>query len=51
MVKGTEIKKKLHFRGIETWIMPIGNANIHIQINVSDFINEFVSFLSVNLIV
>ena len=25
--------------------MPIGNANIHIQINVSMFINELVSFL------
>ena len=25
--------------------MPIGNANIHIQINVSEFINKFVSFL------
>jgi len=25
--------------------MPIGNANIHIQINVSDFINKLVSFL------
>ena len=24
--------------------MPIGNANIHIQINVSEFINKFVSF-------
>ena len=24
--------------------MPIGNANIHKQINVSDFINKFVSF-------
>ena len=25
--------------------MPIGNANIHIQMNVSEFINKFVSFL------
>ena len=25
--------------------MPIGNANIHIKINVSEFINKFVSFL------
>ena len=25
--------------------MPIGNANIHIQINVSELINELVSFL------
>ena len=25
--------------------MPIGNANIHIQINVSEFINKIVSFL------
>ena len=25
--------------------MPIGNANIHIQINVTDFINKYVSFL------
>ena len=25
--------------------MPIGNANIHIQINVSEFINKLVSFL------
>ena len=25
--------------------MPIGNANIHIQINISGFINKFVSFL------
>ena len=24
--------------------MPIGNANIHIQINVSEFINKLVSF-------
>jgi len=25
--------------------MPIGNANIHIEINVSEFINKLVSFL------
>ena len=25
--------------------MPIGNANMHIQINVSEFINKLVSFL------
>jgi len=25
--------------------MPIGNANIHIKINVSEFINKLVSFL------
>ena len=25
--------------------MPIGNANIHIQINVSEFINKLVSFV------
>ena len=25
--------------------MPIGNANIHIQINVSELINKLVSFL------
>ena len=25
--------------------MPIGNANIHIQINVSEFINKLLSFL------
>ena len=25
--------------------MPIGNANIHIQINASEFINKLVSFL------
>ena len=25
--------------------MPIGNNNIHIQINVSEFINKLVSFL------
>ena len=25
--------------------MPIGNANIHIQINVSEFINKIVSFM------
>ena len=25
--------------------MPIGNANIHIQINVSEYINKLVSFL------
>jgi len=25
--------------------MPIGNANIYIQINVSEFINKLVSFL------
>jgi len=25
--------------------MPIGNSNIHIQINVSEFINKLVSFL------
>ena len=25
--------------------MPIGNANIHIQINVSELINKMVSFL------
>ena len=25
--------------------MPIGNANIHIQINVSEFMNILVSFL------
>ena len=25
--------------------MPIGNANIHILINLSELINEFVSFL------
>ena len=36
--------KKIHFRVFETWIMPIGNANIHIQINVSEFINKIVSF-------
>ena len=37
--------KKIHFRGVETWIMPIGNANIHIQFNVSEFNNKLVSFL------
>ena len=37
--------KNFIFRGVEIWIMPIGNANIHIQINVSDFINKFVLFL------
>ena len=37
--------KKHHFRGVEIWIMPIGNANIHIQNNVSEFINKLVSFL------
>ena len=36
---------KLHFRGVETWIMPIGNANMHIKINVSELINKLVSFL------
>ena len=25
--------------------MPFGNANVHIQINVSEFINKLVSFL------
>ena len=25
--------------------MPIGNANIHIQINVSEFVDKIVSFL------
>ena len=44
-MKGTEIKQKIHFRGVETWIMPIGNANIHIQIKVSEFIKKLVSFL------
>ena len=44
-MKGTEIKYKLHFRGVETWIMPIGNSNIHIQIKVSEFIKKLVSFL------
>ena len=44
-MKGTEIKIKIHFRGVETWIMPIGNANIHIQTNVSEFINKIVSFV------
>ena len=37
--------KNLHFRGVETSIMPIGNANIHIQINVLEFIIKIVSFL------
>jgi len=31
--------------------MPIGNANIYIKINVSEFINKLGSFCSVNLIV
>ena len=31
--------------------MPIGNANIHIQINVSEFINKVFHFCSMNLIV
>ena len=44
-MKGTEIKKKLHFRGVENWIMPIGIANIQIKIKVSEFINKLVSFL------
>jgi len=39
------IKVKLQFRGVETWIMPIGNINIHIKINVSESINRLVSFL------
>jgi len=37
--------KNLHFRVVETWIMPIGNANIHIQIHVSEYINKLFSFL------
>ena len=44
-MKGTEIKKKLHFRGVETRIIEIGNVNIHIQINVSEFISKLVLFL------
>ena len=44
-MKGTEKIKKLHFHVVETWIMPIGNANIHILINVSELINKLVSFL------
>ena len=34
--------KNFIFVGVETWIMPIGNANIHIQINVSVFINKLI---------
>jgi len=37
-------KKKLY--GVEISIMPIGNTNIHININVSHFISNF-SFISV----
>jgi len=33
-----------HLREVETSIMPIGNTNIHKQINVSGFINVSVSF-------
>ena len=35
--------KKRHFRGVESSIMPIGNTNIHIKINVSVFIEELKS--------
>jgi len=47
-----ELKKrqKLHFRVFDTSNMPIGNTNIHIQINVSEFIMNL-SFIPVNLIV
>jgi len=38
-------RKKIYFRGVETSIVPIGNTNIHIQINVSEFINKLVIFL------
>ena len=44
-MKDTKINKKIHFRGVENWIMPIGNANIHIQIKGSEFIKKLVSFL------
>jgi len=39
--------KEIHFRGVVTSIMPIGESNIHIQINVSDFImnHSFKCFL------
>jgi hypothetical protein len=37
--------KKLQIRGVETSIMPIGNTNIHIQNNVSEYINKH-SFIS-----
>ena len=42
---GTEYGKKLHIRWVETSIMPIGNTNIHIQNNVSEYINKTISFL------
>ena len=36
---------KVHFRLVETWIMPIGNTNIHVTINLSESINRRVSIL------
>jgi len=41
-VLGTEIKKKFHFRLVETSIMPIGNTNIHTQNNVPVFIKNLI---------
>jgi len=37
---------KNHIRGVETSIMPIGNTNIRIQNNVTEYINK-ISFNSV----
>ena len=36
---------KKHLRDVETSIMPIGNTNIHKQINVSEFIYKPGSFV------
>jgi len=41
-VKGNEINKNLLIRGVETSIMAIGNTNIHIQNNVSEYINKLI---------
>jgi len=30
----------LHIRGVETSIIPIGNTNIHIQNNETEYINK-----------
>jgi len=38
-------KEKNFISWSRNWIMPIGNANIHIKINVSLFINKIVTFL------
>ena len=45
-MKGNEINKNLLIRGFETSIMAIGNTNIHIQNNVSEYINKHI-FISV----